>query len=823
MIIHFWDSRHDHDDAMLTPPDPPHGIPATLAGVVDDASFDIFVAEERLGTATSAWSADGRFTACSTITVAGQTIETTLRVVPDHDGVWRLLEVVAPDGVRTSSRDGTTVTRVAHVADREQKSTYETPRGAVLFDDAAPALAAHAIRSYDRARGGAQALPLLVGGRPPVTLVLEATERVKWVVADRIIGVTRFRYAVPGTDLVVWGDDAGRALVVEASAQGARFVRDGYGPAYAEASAHAGVAADGDAPSVSRPAFEVVVERGVRVPMRDGVALSTDLYRPAGVARAPVVLARTPYSRAMLELQGRFYARRGYTYAAQDCRGCFDSPGVWEPFVHEGHDGFDAIEWLASQAWADGKVGMIGPSYLASAQWLAAAERPPHLVTIVPNVSPSDPFLGVPYEYGAFALFGNLWWAEVLESRAAAELSGAALSRVSARRRLDALRALPVVDLDVAVLGSSNAPWRAWIAHPTADAFWAPASFLKRLADVDLPVFHQSGWHDDNGLGTKHNYLHMVALGRAHQKLTLGPWGHTDTATRVVGERDFGPHALVDLSREYLRWFDRWLKGVDNRIDREPLVSLFVMGADDWVHDATYPLERTTFRPLYLASGGCANTSRGDGRLTFERPLADAPPDRYVYDPGDPTPATRLYEEPAEHAARVRTADERRQVMHEHRRRVLEERADILVYDTGPLDAPLAFAGPLSAELYAATSARDADWFVTLSQVDADGAVTRLSRGVLRARYRDSFAKPEMVEPGRVYKYTVDCWHTAVRVPAGAHLRVEVASAAFPQFSRNLGTGGHDETESEWDVAQQTVFHDAARPSHVLLPVIPVT
>jgi putative CocE/NonD family hydrolase len=279
---------------------------------------------------------------------------------------------------------------------------------------------------------------------------------------------------------------------------------------------------------------------------------------------------------------------------------------------------------------------------------------------------------------------------------------------------------------------------------------------------------------------------------------------------------------VIDLQRDYLRWFDRWLKGVDNGIEREPLVNLFVMGPNRWVQGAAYPLAETTFRQLYLASGGAANTSAGDGRLTFDPPAPGVPPDRYVYDPGDPTPDFKLYAESAADRARTRRVGDRQQEAEEHHRRIAERRHDVLVYETAPLAAPLAFAGPVSAVLYASSSARDTDWFVTLSEVDSEGRIFQLVQGRMRARYRNSPQRPEMLVPEEIYCYQLDLWHTAIGVPAGAKLRVEIASAAFPAFSRNLNTGGHNELETEHVAATQTVFHDRDHPSHVLLPVIPL-
>ncbi|MBN1504609.1 MAG: CocE/NonD family hydrolase, partial [Candidatus Eisenbacteria bacterium] len=366
---------------------------------------------------------------------------------------------------------------------------------------------------------------------------------------------------------------------------------------------------------LSRPEYEVVVDRNVLVPMRDGVRLAVDVYRPGADGRFPVILVRTPYKKELNEIQADFFARRGYVYAVQDCRGRFSSEGVWRPFVHEAKDGYDTIEWLAVQPWSTGKVGMMGASYLGWVQWWAAGERPPHLVTIIPSVSPPDPYFNVPYEYGVFFLTGAIWWADVLESRATADISGNTLREIGDKEYTVLLKHLPVIDLDKKVLGKENPYWREWIAHPELDSYWEAVSFHRNLADVDIPVFHQSGWFDGDAIGTKLNYMRLLAHGNRNQKLVIGPWGHTDTATRRIRHRDFGETAIVDLQREYLRWLDRWLKGVDNGIDKEPLVSLFVMGSNKWLTGNTYPLPETRLTIFYLGSGGHANTSKGDGTL----------------------------------------------------------------------------------------------------------------------------------------------------------------------------------------------------------------
>ncbi len=786
---------------------PATGLPATLAGFEDEASFSFMQNEERVGVLKSSWKRDGTFEGHATLTLAGQTLEINTKVTPDAEGRWTQIVVEAPTGTVKVVREGSSATRTF----KDKTTTFETKRGALLWDNTSPSLISQALRAYDRSKGGPQQFQLMVIPGVDRDLTLEAKETVERTVAGKDLSLTKFFCGLKGVDIYAYADSDGKVYMVDAPAQKTLVIREGY-----EGLRQAAVAD----PLLSAPKHEVAVDRAVSVPMRDGVKLSADVYRPQGVEKAPAILVRTPYKKEMLELQGRFYARRGYVYVVEDCRGRFGSSGVWEPFVNEAKDGYDTIEWLAQQPYTNGKVGMIGGSYVGWVQWWAAGERPPHLVTIIPNVAPPDPFYNIPYEYGAFFMWGAIWWADVLESQATADISGVALSKIGDKKYSKLLRQLPVVDLDKSVLGKENPYWRKWIEHPSNDSYWQPADFLERLKDVNIPVFHQSGWFDGDGIGTKLNYLRMESHKHPYQKLTLGPWGHTDTAGRLIGDRDFTQSAIIDLQRDYLRWFDHWLKGVDNGIDKEPLVSLFVMGSNKWLHGQTYPLEITRPQKLYLSSGGQANTEKGDGKLSFDAPPAGAAPDRYAYDPGDPTPDPRFYEESEENEKKVRSADERKKEAKEHHHQVTAERKDILVYATDPLAKPLTFAGPLSAVIYASSSARDTDWFVSLMEVDKNGEIFQLAQGKIRARFRKSLQKPELLKPNEVYEYTLDLWHTGITIPAGSRLRVEVSSAAFPLFSRNLNTGGHNETETKYVTAQQAIYHSQKYPSYILLPVI---
>jgi putative CocE/NonD family hydrolase len=790
----------------------PPALPLPLSGYQDEGVFLVYQREARLATVTFKWRPDGSYESKTTISLAGQTVDQSVRITPDKEGRWVKIAVESPRGAMTFEREG----GVAKKTFKDKVETIDLKPGAGLFEAFPPVLLTQQVRLYDQAKGGKQTFPVFVLPARVVDVTVERKEPADRSIGGRDVQFARYLYSIPGIDITLWLDPAGKLVLADIPIQHAVFVREGY-----ELLSRA---PETD-PLLSAPKYEVKIERNVGVPMRDGPKLLTDLYRPQTDGKCPVILIRTPYKKDMMEPQAAYYARRGYVVAVQNCRGRFGSPGTWEPFVHEPKDGYDAVEWLAGQPWSSGKVGMIGGSYVGWVQWWAASQRPPHLVTIIPNVSPPDPFYNIPYEYGVLFLKAALWWAEVLDKEATADLSGAKMIALSEKKYDKLLRALPVIDLDKTVLGKENPYWRKWIEHPVNDAYWEQANFLDRLGDVRIPVYHQSGWFDGDGIGTKLNYLAMARHHHPYQKLVLGPWGHNDEAERRHGDRDFGPGAILDMQRSYLRWFDYWLKGIDNGIAKEPLVSIFVMGTNQWLHGDTYPLPSTRFEKWYLG-GSSANTSKGHGLLAPEPPSADAAPDQYTYDPGDPTPDPEAYEEPEGPAdksgPKVQSSEEKKKAAEAHHGQVTERRPDILVYTTEPLERPLSFAGPLSAVLYAASSARDTDWFVRLMEVDAKGKIFQLAEGKIRARYRRTTHKAELLQPDKVYEYTIDLWQTGITIPRGSRLRVEVASASFPSFSRNLNTGGHNETETRYIKAEQKIYHSKQYPSHILLPVVEV-
>ncbi|UCC39194.1 MAG: CocE/NonD family hydrolase [Candidatus Aminicenantes bacterium] len=783
-------------------------LPASLAGFSDEGIFHIYQNEDPLVEIQFKWEKGGKFSNTAVVTISGQSATYTTAIETDKQGIWTKIIQESALGTMEFVRKGSTVTRTF----REKTVTIEIKDGAVLFDNFSPVLVSQTIRTYDLDKGGKQTLPIFILPGAMEECSLEFKEEEERSIAGKDIKFKKFIIGLPGVDITLWVDKDAKLYLADIPAQSAAYVREGYEILLQKAVTD---------PLLSKPEYEITVETNVGIPMRDGIKLATDIYRPKAEGKFPVILTRTPYKKEMAELQAKYYTRRGYVFAVQDCRGRFSSPGIWEPFVDEPKDGHDAIEWLADQPWSTGKVGMIGGSYVGWVQWWAARERPPHLVTIIPNVAPPDPFYNIPYEYGVFFIWGGIWWADVLEQEATADISGVAMSRISEKKYGKLLTSLPVIELDKKILGRENPYWRKWIDHPTNDDYWERANFLEYLRKVRIPVFHQSGWFDGDGIGSKLNYAKMKSHGHPYQKLTLGPWGHTDRAARSIGDLDFGPQAIIDLPRDYLRWFDYWLKGIDNGITKEPLVSIFAMGSNKWLHDDVYPLSYTEFQKWYLQSNGKANTSKGDGLLTPIKPPKDSPPDEYVYDPGDPTPSPDFYEETEEEEKKVKSVEEKRKEAEAHHEKITQSRSDILTYQTKPFEKPLTFAGPISAVLYASTSAKDTDWFMRLVWITKEGKTYRLAEGKIRARFHKSMKKPKFLKPGKIYKYTLDLWQTGITIPAGDSLRVEVASASFPLFSRNLNTGGHNEKETQYVKAEQMIYHSKKYPSHVLLPVIP--
>jgi uncharacterized protein len=543
------------------------------------------------------------------------------------------------------------------------------------------------------------------------------------------------------------------------------------------------------------------IDFDVRVPMRDGVTLSADIYRPAEPGHYPVLLYRTPYNKNNADIPPitTRFTSLGFVVVFIDVRGRGDSDGEFTPYRNDGIDGYDAVEWCAAQPWSSGNVGTIGNSYLGRIQWLTALLRPPHLKAMSVSVTPADPFVETPTGTPSPM---HLCWCNLVSGRLRQNVDIVDWAKVYEH--------LPMLTMDVRA-GRFNPFWREDMQHTQFDAYWDAISYQNRLDQIDVPVLHITGWYDDEQVGTPMNFVGMTAKGRteharANQKLLVGPWDHRVNSKSKLGEVDFGPTAIIDLQAYQARWFKRWLAEEDNGITGELPVRIFVMGVNQWRDEREWPLARTAWTPYYLHSGGNANSRYGDGLLSTAAP-ADELPDRYCYDPARPVP---FLTEPT--SFQIGGPDDYAAV---------EQRADVLVYTTPPLKADLEITGPIRVTLYAASSAVDTDFMAKVVDVWPSGFAQRLCDGMVRARFREGMSAPNLIEPGRIYEYTIDCWNTSVVLRKGHAIRLEIASSAFPKYDRNLNTGAPLGTTSEFLAANQVIYHDAAHPSHVLLPVIP--
>jgi putative CocE/NonD family hydrolase len=551
----------------------------------------------------------------------------------------------------------------------------------------------------------------------------------------------------------------------------------------------------------SQATHTVKIDFNQRVGMRDAVELSADIYRPAAEGRFPVILSRTPYNKSggsTLNI-ARYFASRGYVYVAMDVRGRGDSDGKFVPYTNDGRDGYDAIEWCAKQPWSTGKVATIGGSYNGRIQWLTALEQPPHLAAMISMVTPSDPFVewptGLPIPMG-------ISWYHFTAGRVLQNMEAVDWAKVHEH--------LPLETMDEAS-GRPNQHWKEMFDHARLDEWWEPLRYQNKFDRVKVPVLHISGWYDDEQVGTPLNFIGMTSKGatpevRRQQKLLMGPWPHAINSTSKLGEVDFGSTAVIDLNGYWLRWFDYWLKNIDNGIMSEPMVRIFVMGENRWTDEKEWPIAGTQWVKYYLHSRGRANSLFGDGMLSTVEPASE-PEDAYSYDPARAVP---FITSPS--FAQIGGPDDYRSI---------ERRDDVLVYTSDPVVEDVKVCGPIRARLHAASSARDTDFMAKLLDVWPDGFAQRLTDGMVRARFRDGMERPTLIEPGRIYAYDVDLWNTCQVFKKGHRIRVEIASSAFPKYDRNPNTGEALGRTTRVQVARQTIYHDREHPSHIVLPIVP--
>ncbi|MEZ5419179.1 MAG: CocE/NonD family hydrolase [Vicinamibacterales bacterium] len=574
------------------------------------------------------------------------------------------------------------------------------------------------------------------------------------------------------------------------------------------------------------PGPAVVVESNVEARMRDGVVLRADVYRPGVAGRRPALLQRTPYSKNPGTADSQFHrlARAGFVVVVQDTRGRYMSDGVAVPH-DEGADGYDTVEWVAQLPGVDGRVGMFGGSYSATVQLLAAPMKPPHLAALFPSASYASRYDMV-FQGGAFYLGDGLSWSlgqakdvrrRQLEPQA--NRDGELGLTPEERKQLndDWYWQLPLADVKTPIDLHRYAPgYYDLLRHPSYGPFWTTFDVRAKHPQFEVPAYHLTGWYDSLLNGTLANFSGLRAnagtdRARRNQRLIVGPWTHArpTAATTKIGDVDFGPDAGFDSEGLILRWFQHWMPAGPPAAAQASdwpgaPVRIFLMGANRWRDEQEWPLARARPTAYYLHSATGAQGLAGDGRLAPAAPAAQ-PADTFTYDPARPVPTGRF-------GAYSRMPVDRREI---------QARDDVLVYTSEPLTAPLEVTGPVRATLWVTSSAADTDFTAAVSDVLPDGTARALTDGILRMRYRDSRTTPAPITPGTPYEITIEVGATGNVFLPGHRIRLEISSSNFPRYDRNPNTGAPFATGAATAVARQTVFHDATRPSRLILPVIP--
>ncbi|MEO6284149.1 MAG: CocE/NonD family hydrolase [Dyadobacter sp.] len=563
------------------------------------------------------------------------------------------------------------------------------------------------------------------------------------------------------------------------------------------------------------PLNEIRIERHKAVPMRDGVILYADVYMPATPGKYPTIITRTPYgSQRDAVHQGMIkFAQRGYAVVVQDVRGRYESDGKWEPFRDEAKDGYDTIEWAATQPFSNGKVATQGGSYLGHNQWQAASLNPPHLVAAFPSLASTNIYANWITMGGAFRLSFNYGWGVVrmpnrimlpqyfhTENYTPEELKYANI-----------LMHLPLNDGDLQSAGAVVPHYRDWIKHESYDDYWKSISDEERFDKIDVPTYVSGGWFDIFVMGTINGYVGMKNKGatseaRKGARMIIGPWGHGPSQS--YGDVDFTPAALVEQFETELSFFDYHLKGIKNLIETDKPVRLFYMGANQWRSETDWPIPGTKYQELYLGSNGNANSVRGKGTLSFTKPTKIGT-DTYRYDPQSPVPTTG-----GNNCCGTPTPAGPRD------QRPLEQREDVLVYTSEFLEKPLTIAGPVKMKLHAATDGPDTDWMIKLVDVHPNGFAMPVSEGILRAKFREGLDKIKLLTPDKVYEYEIEMTGTANVFQPGHRIRVDITSSNFPQFDRNPNTGEPLGTSTKTRIAKQTIYFGGPELSHILLPVV---
>jgi len=541
-----------------------------------------------------------------------------------------------------------------------------------------------------------------------------------------------------------------------------------------------------------------------KVPMPDGCHLATDVWLPDGPGPFPVLLTRTPYHRAGMGGAKLYTQTWGYAYVVQDTRGKHDSEGAFRPLEDEQADGQATLDWVADQSWCNGRIGMVGKSYLGIVQIPAAGGGHEALKCIVPGVAPNSFFVDWIRYDGCFSLANIIRWPMTH--------AVCRTKPVLDHFTWEELWRLPTLDAIFERAGSESPTIREWAERDAYDDYWARIDQHRMYPQVKAAGLHVGGWFDHLTRGQFQAYQGIRDNGagdiaRANQRLLIGAWGHSTIGKGEYGDWDFGPEAVIDENAYERRFVDLWLRDIDDGISDEPPVTLFVMGANRWMRFDDWPVPGTETQTWHLRSGGNANTLAGDGRLSREAPDGD-PPDRYRYDPADPVPTLGG---PVYWGVAAAGPVEQRPIL---------SRQDVLYYRSEPLPQSLSVVGEVNLDLWIASDAPDTDFIAKLCVVEPMGRVTCLTFGSLRCRYRNGWDRRDPLAKDEPTQLRIQMGNLAYVFPAGSRIALMITSSSMPRILPHPNTMAAPWADTSPQVACQTVLHDRDHVSRLHLPVV---
>jgi len=552
---------------------------------------------------------------------------------------------------------------------------------------------------------------------------------------------------------------------------------------------------------------------GVRIPMRDGICLNATLYKPKTESTTPAVFTLTPYIADSYHPRAKYFVENGYAYLLIDSRGRGNSEGVFEPFVNEGCDGHDIVEWIACQSWCNGSVAMWGGSYGGFNQWMALKEFPSHLKSIVP-VASAHAGVDFPFINNIFFSYEMQWLTLVSGVTGNSNLFSEQSFWIEKYRELF-LEHRPFKELD-RVIGNLTSCYQTWIKHPTPDQYWDRMSLIPEDYErIRIPILTITGYYDDDQPGAMHYYqMHMrhgSPEGISQHYLVIGPWDHAGTRTpsQEFGGLKFSDACLLDMNKLHKEWYDWCLKDGAKPDFLKKRVAYYLMGADEWKYaDSLETIPSKTQKLFLNSTGGYAEDVFHSGTLENQPPVSSQP-DHFTYDPLDIRPAEMEREEIKNY--------------------LTDQRYDLnlfgsgLVYHTAPFDEPVEITGYVKLIVWISMDVPDTDLMVTLSEILLDGSRVQLTQDFLRTRYRNSLTKEELVNAGAIERYEFDDFmFFSRRINKASRLRLVIKSPNSIYIQKNYNSGGvvAEESAKDAQTAHITLYHQLEYPSCLEIPLV---